>query len=148
MVQKRQLAEFLYHPTSSSPPNHTLIRKETHKKGLNKPHLRPLLQAGPSNSIWGTEGGNGLPSSAEMGIWARMESNGGERKGRGVQKPLEVQGHRPNKTSLDFEVFHILGGPDLQNVLRSAKIKVKLNHGHGEAGPPGRPTGGSVRKED
>lgn len=116
MVQKRQLAEFLRHPTSSSPRNHTLIRKETHKKGLNKPHSRPLLQAGPSNSIWGTEGGNGLPSSAEMGIWARMERNRGEQKGRGVQKPLEVQGHGPNKTSLDFEVFHILGGPDLQNV--------------------------------
>lgn len=73
-----------------------------------------MLQAEPSNSIWGTEAGNGLPSSAEVGIRARIEGNGGEQQGRGVQKLLEVQGLRPNKTSLDFEGFHTLRGPDLR----------------------------------
>lgn len=72
----------------------------------------------------------------------------GSEREEGCRNLWKYRATGQTKPALDFEVFHILGGPDLQNVLQSAKIKVKLNHGRGEAGPPGRPAGGSVRKED
>lgn len=52
-----------------------------------------------------------------------MEGDGGEPKGRWIQKLLEVQGG-PNKTSLDLGALHILRGPGTCN-MSSDRLRLK-----------------------